>query len=372
VKEEATEAWFIVRVLPYRSVDNFIAGVVITFTNVTSLTRAEEALRRSEARLRAIFESAAEYAIITMDRDRRITGWNPGATNMIGWEPSEISGQSADVIFVPEDRAAGVPEREVATADEKGRALDERWHLRKDGVRFWGSGVTTPLQDGDQVGYLKILTDRTEARAAEERRRVLLGELQHRVRNTLAVVRSIARRTSQTSETVEDYAMHLDGRLNSFARVQSGVTRDPSAGLDLAMLVADELLGCGAHEGKQLTLGGPNMRLQPKAAETLGLAIHELATNAIKYGALTSPDGHIDISWAIAGQSSGPVLQFAWVESGVSLDPAAPRRRGFGTDLLERTLTYELKAETRLEFRPDGFRCSVVIPLTERVAAIRL
>jgi two-component system CheB/CheR fusion protein len=369
VEDDVSEACYIVRVLPYRSVDNFIAGVVVTFTNVTLLTRAEAALRTSEARLRAIFESAAEYAIIAMDRERRITAWNPGGTNMMGWEPGEVLGRSADILFTPEDRATGVPEREAKTADEQGRAADERWHVRKDGTRFWGSGVTTPLQDGERAGYLKILTDRTNARAAEERQRVLLGELQHRVRNTLGVVRSIARRTAQTSETVDDYAMHLDGRLNSLARVQSGVTRDPSAGLDLAMLVAEELLGCAAHEGEQLTVRGPDIRLQPKAAETLGLALHELATNALKYGALVARGGHITVTWTVDNKEAVPKLLFEWVESGVSLDPDAPRRRGFGIELLERMLAYELNAESGLEFRPDGLRCLIRIPMTERFSA---
>src|SRR3712207_9087536 len=112
---------------------------------------------------------------------------------------------------------------------------------------------------------------------------MLLAELQHRVRNTLAVVRSIARRTGETSDTVEDYAMHLDGRLNAFARTQAMVTRNPSAGVDLETLVAEELNSYHAREGGQLRISGPPLRLCTKAAETFSLAVHELATNAVKY-----------------------------------------------------------------------------------------
>lgn len=370
IDSPATGARYIARVLPYRSVDNFIAGVVITFTNITSLTRAENALRASEARFRAIFESASDYAIITADPQLRVTGWSPGAANLFGWEQTEVLGQSAGLVFTEEDRAAGAPEREAETASREGRAQDERWHVRKDGSRFWGSGSMAPLNDGGLIGYVKILRDRTETRAAEERQRVLLAELQHRVRNTLGVVRSIARRTAETSGTVEDYAMHFEGRLDAFARVQAAVTRNPSAGIDLEYMVAEELLAYGGHEGKQVNIRGPEIKLRPKAAETFGLALHELATNAVKYGALSNTAGRVDVRWKI--KKGGPAsLAFEWTETGIKLDGARPSRRGFGTELLERTLNYELKATTVLEFGEAGLRCRIELPLTERFVAPR-
>jgi two-component system CheB/CheR fusion protein len=181
------------------------------------------------------------------------------------------------------------------------------------------------------------------------------------------VIRSIVRRTVQTSKSVEDYAMHLDGRINAFARVQTAVARDPAAGLDLTQLVADELLTCVAQEGEQVRIVGPSVRLQPKAAETFGLAIHELATNAVKHGALSVPHGDIRISWRVQNGEETPQLVFEWKESGLNKVAANRRRRGFGTDLLERTLTYELKAKTMQAFEPDGLRCTIELPLTERI-----
>src|SRR3712207_1903194 len=141
---------------------------------------------------------------------------------------------------------------------------------------------------------------------------MLLAELQHRVRNTLAVVRSIARRTAETSASVEDYAMHLDGRLNAFARTQAILTRNPAAGVDLAYIIAEELLSYDAHEGRQVSISGPSVRLQPAAAETFALAVHELATNAVKYGALSSPEGRIGVHWRYADAASPPQLTFQW------------------------------------------------------------
>ncbi|WP_262297715.1 sensor histidine kinase [Microvirga sesbaniae] len=206
-------------------------------------------------------------------------------------------------------------------------------------------------------------------RASESRARLLLSELQHRVRNTLAVIRSIARRTAVTNETVEDYAMHLDGRIDAFARVQAAVTRDPTAGLDLELLVAEGLLAFGAQEGERVAgITGPEVRLKPKAAETIALVIHELATNAVKYGALSTDQGRITVGWSIDRMEDEPRLVVRWIETGVRLSGETPRRRGFGTELIERTLAYELNGKASLEFTPDGLHCIISLPVGEILA----
>jgi two-component system CheB/CheR fusion protein len=144
------------------------------------------------------------------------------------------------------------------------------------------------------------------------------------------------------------------------------VTRNPGAGVDLAFMVAEELLAYAAKEGEQVTIDGPEVRLQPKAAETMALAVHELVTNAVKYGALASPAGRLHVSWTV-GDGAQPQLIFDWLESRVKVD-GFPRRRGFGTELLERTLAYELKAQTSLSYRDSGLHCRIELPLTDRVA----
>src|SRR5262249_23880717 len=149
------------------------------------------------------------------------------------------------------------------------------------------------------AGVVITFIDVTALKRAEELQRLLLAEMQHHVRNTLGVVRSIARRTAESSATVEEYASHLDGRLNAFARTQALVTRDPEGGVDLEYLVIEVLLAYSAREGEHARVSGPKVRFQPKAAETFALAIHELATNALKYGALSQPSGRLEISWRI-------------------------------------------------------------------------
>jgi two-component system CheB/CheR fusion protein len=127
-------------------------------------------LRHSEERLRLIVENARDFAIFATDMERRVTSWNSGAERILGYAEAEIVGQSADIIFTPEDRAAGACEREAQTALAEGRANDERWHIRKDGIRFWGSGVMTAMHGpaGEALGFVKVLRDQTEAKRAQE------------------------------------------------------------------------------------------------------------------------------------------------------------------------------------------------------------
>lgn len=379
VANPTTDVRYMIRVLPYRSTDNFIAGVVLTFVDITERQRAEESRRQSEERFRAIVESARDYAIFTNDVGGRIDQWLPGAAAVFGFPAKEAVGQDAAILFTPEDRAAGVWQEEFAKARDEGVAPDVRWHLREDGSRVFIEGSTRALRDGSGGlrGMIKVGQDVTERRRGEEALRdseaqakLLLAELQHRVRNTLAVVRSIARRTAATSDTVEDYAMHLEGRIDAFARVQAAVTRDPTGGIDLESLVAAELLAYGAHEGRQVvSIKGPSIRLQPKAAETLGLAIHELATNAVKHGALSAERGQVAVEWKVDGDGGTPRLVFDWSETGVDISGSNPRRQGFGTELLSRTIGYELSGETKLAFEPVGLHCTISLPITARLVA---
>lgn len=436
-----------------------------------------------QALLEAIVRSATDYAIITFDPDNKVMSWNPGAEVLLGWKANEIIGQSGATIFTPEDRERLAHEDELQQALAEGRAEDERWHIRKDGSRFWGSGVMVPLKGEEARGFLKILRERTKERQAElalrqserrfrtilehipqlvwrsrkrgdrtwgslqwvtytglseqdslghgwleaihpddrdrtmeawheaeqtgrlyvehrtrraadgdyrwlqtrgallkdedggaeewfgtstdvhdlrralERQQVLTRELHHRTRNLLGVVNSIARQTVKRSQSLEDFGERFSDRIGALARVQALVARQDIREVGLHELIENEVLAHAHDADGRITINGPAVTLHERASETLALAVHELATNAVKYGALASAQGRLAVSWHIGKN----VLALEWRESGFSI-PNENIGRGYGRQLIEVALPLVLGADTRLEFRPDGLFCSIQLP----------
>lgn len=198
--------------------------------------------------------------------------------------------------------------------------------------------------------------------AAEANQEVLLQELQNRVRKILAQVRTLVRRTTEGIEDAEEIAERLDGRIDALARTQGLLVDGPGGGLELEVLVREELLAQGSDDGRTV-VEGPHVLLSQKAAELLALALHELATNATRYGAIGG-EGELSITWRIAPQAEGPAwLNFDWVEQGVSVVAAAPRQPGFGTELVERRVPYELNGRGKIEMRPGGLTAEIAFPL---------
>ncbi|HEY4065767.1 MAG TPA: CheR family methyltransferase [Burkholderiaceae bacterium] len=164
--------WYLARLRPYRTIEDRIAGVVLSFVDITERKQTDAALQHSGELMRLVIDNARDYAIFSTDLAGGITGWNTGAQRLLGYDEKEVLGRPAHVVFTDEDRAAGVPERELATARETGRASDDRFHQRKDGSRFWASGVLMAMHEdvdgGPVIGYVKILRDQTEARQAQQ------------------------------------------------------------------------------------------------------------------------------------------------------------------------------------------------------------
>ncbi|AWN42639.1 histidine kinase [Methylobacterium durans] len=325
-------------------------------------------LAASEARYRLAVESASDYAIFTTDLTGRITGWNSGAQNLMGWSEEEAVGAPANLIFTPEDDRTAIAETEMRLAVTEGRGEDDRWHLKKDGSRFWANGLMMPLRDdeGGLVGFLKILRDRTEAKQAAERQVLLVHELNHRVKNTLATVQAFTSQSLRTAGSLAEAREAITARLIALAQAHDVLTAEDWQGADLAQIVADALRLHGG-DGERCRWQGNAIRVSSRIALALAMVLHELATNAIKYGALSNATGTVSVTWKITEQGDRSVetrlrLALRWEERG-GPPVTPPTRRGFGTRMIERGLASELQGEVRMSYEPAGVVCLLDIPL---------
>lgn len=217
------------------------------------------------------------------------------------------------------------------------------------------------LENGGE--WFGTSTDIDELRRLKERQEVLLKELHHRTGNLLAVIASIARRTAQSSDSVEIFSQRFEDRIQALSRVQAQIARD-SGPIELGVLVRMELDALGLSGTGRISTKGPlNCLLNPKQAETLALAIHELGTNALKHGALAGEAGQLSVTWSCPPQGE---RYFEWVETGVTNGPINTARRGYGRELIEIALPYALGAQTRLVFdEPGTVRCTIGLPVAE-------
>lgn len=326
--------------------------------------KIKDDLSRAAERYRLIVENARDYVIFLTDKDDRITDWLPGAAAILGWSEDEMLGKSASIIFTPEEQQSGVPQQEKDAARANGSSADVRWHMTKAGGRVFLDGQTIVMRDqnGGVRGYLKIAQDVTERKRDEERRTILVAELQHRVRNVLAMVAAVVRR-GDAGATTEEFRTTLSGRIAALARTQVVLTQTAGAGVDLRTALSDELSVQVADQAR-VTILGPTILLASKAAEVLTLAIHELVTNAVKYGALHQTNGRVAVEWKVVPRDGHDWLEFEWRESGVVIDPGPTRRRGFGTELITGRVPYELRGRGEVDLSHDGLVCRIAFPLT--------
>lgn len=224
-------------------------------------------------------------------------------------------------------------------------------------------------ENGDVVRSFGTNTDITEIREAEERQRQLLDELNHRVKNTLASVQSIAQMTMRGTSSLDEFADKLNARLSALSRSHDLLARETWQGASLFNIIRDTLSTWPGDN--RVTVEDPEIRLGPTVAVTLGMAFHELATNAAKYGALSSETGRVAVVWTVDWRAEPvPAVVLSWTETGgPTVQPA--ERRGFGTRLIESGLARELNAGISLDFDPSGLKCWMRLPLSNKLSAAK-
>ena len=452
--------------------------------------RSAEAAARSETLSRAVLDSSTDYAILTLDPQGRVSSWNAGAERVLGWAEADILGQPGDVIFTPEDVAHGVPQTEMACTRESGRSVDERYHVRRDGRRFWAAGMMTPLRTAaaEEIGFLKILRDRTSEHEAQEalrtseaklrleramleaifrhapvglslaeapggrslllndelremigrgvsgedlgrwadagvrrldgrpyaieeypivrsaengevvrrerasihrpdgaarrveisstpvqgpdgavaaaicvlvdveereqaleRQQLLMGELAHRMKNTLAMVQAIVSQTLRAAPTTQEARELIMQRFAVLASAQDILTQTSWDSAPLSAVVRNALAPIGPE---RIGIEGPEVRLGSRAALNFTLALHELATNAVKYGALSNVEGRVEVAWRVESAGAGDTRPFRGPAGGGPPVPP-PACRGFGSRLLD-GLSRTFEARSRYVYASTG------------------
>lgn len=352
--------WFDLRIRPYRTIDDKIDGVVLTFVDITERLRVEEALRDSERRhsqQKHLVELSHE-PIFLWDFDGGILEWNRGSQELYGYSAEEALGKDSA--------------RLLATAIAGSSIEERRARLREEGS--WSGEVTQKTKGGREVvvesrlelesfdGRRLVLEsshDITERKLWEQRQKLLLGELTHRVKNTLAVVQAIAHQTLRTSPSPEEFGERFDGRLQALARAHGLLVESDWAGADLSALARQQLAAHLTDGSDRVTIGGDPVTLPADLATPFGLVLHELATNAVKHGSLSNRNGTVTVGWTLTRQNGNQRLKMTWSEKG-GPRVKAPESTGLGTTLIESAIP---GATISRKFATTGFVCTIELDL---------
>ncbi|HET8729082.1 MAG TPA: PAS domain-containing protein [Alphaproteobacteria bacterium] len=343
---------------PIIDADGSVTGIFVQGNDITERRRAEEALRASHERTFEILESISD-AFYAVDREWRLTYVNRKAEQLWRRKREELVGK---VIWEEFPQTAGTEAQEahfLAAKERRAVHLD----LLSPILHHWIEVSIYPHRDGLSIYFRDI----TERKRAEQRQNLLLDELSHRVKNTLLAVQSIAAQTLRSAPSSEAFREAFSTRLRALAHRHNLLSQTSWEGALLRDVVAAELEPYLGGDERRMSLSGRAVVLEPRTVLALGMAFHELATNAAKYGALTTADGRIEISWDIRTSDDGGLLCLRWVETG-GPPVGTPDRRGFGSALIERSLAHELDGKATLDFNPDGVRCVMEIPLTSNVS----
>lgn len=296
---------------------------------------------------------------------------NPAFTRITGYAAEEVIGRTPRLLQGAASERAEL-DRLEADLRATGTFSGKTTNYKKDGTAYINEWVITAVRDdhGGVLHWVAVQRDVTERERHEEERRLLLSELQHRVRNAMAIIASVTRATSRRGTDLETAAARIAGRVDAIGITQRLLTRDPLTGVDLADLVRSQVRGAGI-DLQAVVVEGPRAQIKIDAAQTLGLAFHELASNAVAHGAFAADGGELAIRWErVRGGAGGDRLVVSWAEEKLDTAPILPERTGVGLELLEQALSYSLAADITLSCGADFYRCVIDLPTRIEVLAI--
>src|SRR6476620_75471 len=369
-----------VNIEPLRNARGEVVGAVNCFLDVTERKRATAALERSrmltleqEQRLAATYEHAA-IGISEIAPDGHFLRVNEAICAITGYSRDHLLTNKLFTYTHPDDAD---PDREGFRKQVAGElefySVEKRF-IRKDGRVIWLSVRSSPVRGAeDRLLYVvRVVQDITERKAAEQRQKLLMDELNHRVKNTLATVQSLASQTARTAHTPAVFRERFEGRLIAWSKAHDQLTSHHWESADLRELLSGSLAPYAGAGPERVVLRGEDVVLRPRAVLTLAMAVHELTTNAAKYGALSVPGGRIEVQWRpVRAENGESCLEIEWIEQG-GPNVVEPEQHGFGTKLIEGSIAAELAGETRLVFQPQGLRCEITIPMKAATVHFRV
>jgi len=343
----------LVDIEPVKDSDGNIVGAVNCFQDITERKRSEEAALR----LAAIIESSHD-AIVSKDLEGTITSWNGGAERIFGYLAEEIIGKPIMILIPPYLQKE---EEAIMERVRRGQRVEhyQTIRLRKDGSLIDVSLTISPVKNasGKVIGASKIARDITERKRSDAQIINLAREAEHRTKNILSTVLATVRLSR--ADTSDGLKQLIEGRINALAKVHGLFVQSRWTGAELHSLATQELLPyCGEREGR-VRIDGPAVMLEPNAAQTIAISLHELATNAAKYGSLSAANGRVEIAWS---RTADGRLSLRWIESG-GPTIAPPTHRGFGTRVMENIIVGQLKGEVHFDWRDQGLACEIALLL---------
>jgi PAS domain S-box-containing protein len=355
-RQDGRVVWVRWAMKPWRDSHGRIAGALLFSELVTEQVEIRHALHESESRFRATFENAA-VGIAHMTPEGRYIRFNKAMSRILGWPADELFSKSIQELTYPDDL---LDERahceQLRDGEVDSYSMDKR-DMRKDGTTVWVRRTVSVVRrsDGSIDYYVSVVEDISPRKRAEEQVRLLMREAKHRVRNLLGLVQTIARQT--VAAGVKDYIARLTERIEALAANQDLLGRDERRGADLEELVRAQLAPLADLVGSRIVFRGPKLQLNAAAGQAVGLALHELATNAGKYGALSTDAGCVYVGW----KSEGGAFMVSWKEcDGPPVRP--PQRQGFGTTVIDAMARLNLGGDVERDYAPSGLAWRLTCP----------